>query len=219
VQQISAADKDGRDFLDIAGIVGFQQGDLPAVGDICGDTECADPRHADARPRQLSERFTIIGFDIAAHAQRITGMLVTYGVGLTLGNWLGGKLADRSVDRKLLITLVGLSLVLTAFAWMMPYPIPTSLLILLWGVASFALVPLLQVRVMKAASDAPQPGLCGEYRGLQSRKCHWRGAWRRRDRCRLRPSCRRLGGGRDGRSGMGGSMVCRSRRRAALRGM
>ena len=85
----------------------------------------------------------------------ITGMLVTYGVGLTLGNWLGGKFADKSVDRTLLITLAGLSFILTAFAWLMPYPIPTSLLIFLWGMASFALVPPLQVRVMKAASDAP----------------------------------------------------------------
>jgi DHA1 family inner membrane transport protein len=32
-------------------------------------------------------------------------MLVTYGVGLTLGNWLGGKFADRSVDRTLIVTL------------------------------------------------------------------------------------------------------------------
>jgi len=29
----------------------------------------------------------------------VTAMLVTYGLGLTVGNWLGGKFADRSVDR------------------------------------------------------------------------------------------------------------------------
>lgn len=29
----------------------------------------------------------------------VTAMLVTYGVGLTLRNWLGGRLADRSVGR------------------------------------------------------------------------------------------------------------------------
>lgn len=85
----------------------------------------------------------------------ITAMLVTYGLGLTVGNWLGGKFADRSVDRTLIVTLASLSAILTAFAFAMPFAIPTSVLVFLWGVASFALVPPLQVRVMAAASDAP----------------------------------------------------------------
>ena len=84
-----------------------------------------------------------------------TAMLVTYGVGLTAGNWLGGLFADRSVDRTLMVTLAGLALVLAAFAVLMPFAVPTAILIFLWGVASFALVPPLQVRVMTAASDAP----------------------------------------------------------------
>jgi DHA1 family inner membrane transport protein len=37
----------------------------------------------------------------------------------------------------------------------MPFAVPTSVLVFLWGVASFALVPPLQVRVMAAAGDAP----------------------------------------------------------------
>ncbi|MCW2413374.1 MULTISPECIES: MFS transporter [unclassified Sphingobium] len=85
----------------------------------------------------------------------VTAMLVTYGVGLTVGNWLGGIFADRSVDRTLMVTLAGLALVLVAFAVLMPFAAPTAILICLWGVASFALVPPLQVRVMAAAADAP----------------------------------------------------------------
>lgn len=85
----------------------------------------------------------------------VTAMLVTYGVGLTVGNWLGGIFADRSVDRTLMVTLAGLALVLAAFAALMPFAAPTAILIFLWGVASFALVPPLQVRVMTAAVDAP----------------------------------------------------------------
>lgn len=85
----------------------------------------------------------------------ITAMLVTYGVGLTVGNWLGGKFADRSVDRTLIVTLASLSAVLVALAVLMPYAAPTAILVFLWGVASFALVPPLQVRVMSAAADAP----------------------------------------------------------------
>ncbi|WP_343612522.1 MFS transporter [Novosphingobium sp.] len=85
----------------------------------------------------------------------ITAMLVTYGVGLTVGNWLGGKFADRSVDRTLMVTLASLTAILVAFALTMTQALPTAVLVFLWGIASFALVPPLQVRVMNAAKDAP----------------------------------------------------------------
>lgn len=85
----------------------------------------------------------------------ITAMLVLYGLGLTVGNWIGGKFADRSVDRTLIVTLAGLSLVLLTFAVAMPLASVSAVLIFLWGIASFALVPPLQVRVMDAAREAP----------------------------------------------------------------
>jgi len=85
----------------------------------------------------------------------ITAMLVLYGLGLTVGNWIGGKFADRSVDRTLIVTLAGLSLVLLIFAVAMPLASVSAVLIFLWGITSFALVPPLQVRVMDAARDAP----------------------------------------------------------------
>jgi DHA1 family inner membrane transport protein len=85
----------------------------------------------------------------------VTAMLVIYGLGLTAGNWLGGRFADRSVDRTLMVTLGALSAILVAFAMLLPHAAPTAVLIFLWGVASFALVPPLQVRVMTAAADAP----------------------------------------------------------------
>lgn len=85
----------------------------------------------------------------------VTAMLIVYGVGLTVGNWLGGRYADRSVDRTLIVTLAGLTLLLIAFAVFMPHETPAAILIFLWGVASFALVPPLQVRVMAAAAEAP----------------------------------------------------------------
>ena len=93
----------------------------------------------------------------ATHASLafVTAMLVTYGIGLTVGNWLGGRFADRSVDRTLIVTLASLTAILVAFALLMPFAVPTAIMIFLWGVASFALVPPLQVRVMAAAADAP----------------------------------------------------------------
>ncbi|EIZ77956.1 major facilitator superfamily protein [Novosphingobium sp. Rr 2-17] len=109
-----------------------------------------------------SAMFTVFTYIVpilrdATHASLgfVTTMLVTYGVGLTVGNWLGGKFADRSVNGTLIVTLAGLSATLVAFAMLMPYAGASAVLIFIWGIASFALVPPLQVRVMTAAADAP----------------------------------------------------------------
>jgi DHA1 family inner membrane transport protein len=97
----------------------------------------------------------ILQHETHASISFVTAMLVTYGVGLTVGNWLGGKFADRSVDRTLIVTLALLTALLVAFAFAMPFAGVSAVLIFLWGVASFALVPPLQMRVMAAAADAP----------------------------------------------------------------
>ncbi|MEA1083386.1 MFS transporter [Sphingomonas sp. CD22] len=85
----------------------------------------------------------------------VTAMLMLFGIGATIGNTLGGRLADRSVDRALTIMLAVLTLTLVAFAGLMHWPLPAAVAILIWGVASFAIVPPLQMRVMQAAADAP----------------------------------------------------------------
>jgi DHA1 family inner membrane transport protein len=85
----------------------------------------------------------------------VTAMLALFGIGLTLGNVWGGRSADRSIDRTLITSLVVLIAVLLAFTVLMQWPLPAALSILLWGAASFALVPPLQMRVMEAAKDAP----------------------------------------------------------------
>ncbi|ARW15980.1 MFS transporter [Komagataeibacter europaeus] len=81
--------------------------------------------------------------------------LVIYGIGLTIGNWLGGHFADKSVDATILTALSALTVLLMLFAWAMRWPSPAAVLIFLWGVATFALVPPLQLRVMMNAGDAP----------------------------------------------------------------
>lgn len=77
-----------------------------------------------------------------------------FGVGLTLGNVWGGKAADRSIDRTLILSLAGLIAVLLVFPLVLDWPLPTALAILVWGAASFALVPPMQMRVMEAANLA-----------------------------------------------------------------
>ncbi|MBS3685144.1 MFS transporter [Klebsiella pneumoniae] len=85
----------------------------------------------------------------------VTAMLVTYGIGLTVGNWLGGKFTDRYPDRTLAFSLAALVASLVLFAIFMRYSVPTAVLVFLWGVASFAVMPPLQMRVMAAAKGAP----------------------------------------------------------------
>jgi DHA1 family inner membrane transport protein len=85
----------------------------------------------------------------------ITAMLMLFGVGATIGNGVGGRLADRSVDRALMTMLAIMALTLLAFTVLMQWPVTAAIAILVWGIASFAIVPPLQMRVMDAASDAP----------------------------------------------------------------
>ncbi|WP_442513520.1 MFS transporter [Pseudomonas promysalinigenes] len=103
--------------------------------------------------------FTYIAPILHSQAQAstsfITAMLVLFGIGLTLGNVCGGKAADRSVDRTLIVSLLVLIAVLLVLPATFGWSLPTALAILLWGIASFALVPPLQMRVMDAAKDAP----------------------------------------------------------------
>ena len=85
----------------------------------------------------------------------VTVALVVYGVGLTVGNWLGGKFADRNLSRTLIVVLVALVALLGLFAVTMRSAVPAVATIFAWGVATFALVPPLQAKVMAVAKDAP----------------------------------------------------------------
>jgi len=85
----------------------------------------------------------------------VTAMLVLYGIGMTIGNIWGGRAADRAPQRTLVVSLGLLTAVLVAFAAVMQWPVAAAVAILVWGFASFAIVPSLQMRVMEAAHDAP----------------------------------------------------------------
>src|SRR5690606_30093763 len=83
----------------------------------------------------------ILRSETQASTSFVTAMLVLYGIGLTLGNMWGGKAADRSVDRTLIVSLGVLILVLLVFTVLMRWPLPAAVAILIWGMASFAIVP------------------------------------------------------------------------------
>ena len=103
--------------------------------------------------------FTYIAFTLTEvsgfAASTVPWLLIVFGVGLFIGNTLGGRAADRNVDRTLLAVLSVLVVVLVAFALSAGNQILTIASLLLLGGFGFATVPGLQMRVMKYAAKAP----------------------------------------------------------------
>ena len=85
----------------------------------------------------------------------VTGTLLLIGIGLTLGNVLGGKFADRSLSATLTGGFLATAVASLAFSWTAYSFIPAEINLLLWGIASFSLVPALQVNVMRFGHAAP----------------------------------------------------------------
>ncbi|MFM0737180.1 MFS transporter [Paraburkholderia xenovorans] len=85
----------------------------------------------------------------------VTAMLVLIGVGFSIGNMAGGRLADRSLNGSLIVFLSLLVAVMLAFPVLARTHLGAAGSVLVWGIATFAVVPPLQMRVMRAASEAP----------------------------------------------------------------
>ncbi|MFB2567525.1 MFS transporter [Rhizobium sp. IMFF44] len=85
----------------------------------------------------------------------VTLGLVLIGVGFTIGNWLGGRLADWSLDGATKIFLGLLAAIMFVLPLAMTSHIGAAIGLLVWGGAAFAIVPPVQMRVMEAAAEAP----------------------------------------------------------------
>lgn len=85
----------------------------------------------------------------------VTGMLVLIGVGFSIGNYLGGKLADRSVTGTLKGFLILLIAIMLAIPFLARSEVGAAISMVVWGAATFAVVPPLQMRVMRVAHEAP----------------------------------------------------------------
>ncbi|MFT2815488.1 MFS transporter [Leifsonia sp. A12D58] len=103
--------------------------------------------------------FTYIAFTLTEvtgfASTSVPWLLILLGVGLFIGNVLGGKAADRGVDRALAVILIGLILVLVVFALTAHSPIMTIASLFLMGGFGFATVPGLQLRTMTYGGTAP----------------------------------------------------------------
>ncbi|MEK3910945.1 MFS transporter [Paenibacillus sp. FSL H7-0331] len=85
----------------------------------------------------------------------VTWILILFGCGVTLGNIVGGKLADWKLMPSVLGLYFTICVLLTLFTFTIYSPTAAVLTIFLWGAASFAVFPGLQVRVMSLAQAAP----------------------------------------------------------------
>lgn len=85
----------------------------------------------------------------------VTAGLVLIGLGFTIGNGLGGRLADWSLDGAAKLLLAALAILMLTLPFVMTTHLGAAAGLLLWGAAAFAVVPPAQMRVMHAAADAP----------------------------------------------------------------
>lgn len=81
--------------------------------------------------------------------------LVLIGVGFTIGNSLGGRLADWSLDGATRIILLALALIMVVLPWALGTHLGAGVGLVVWGAAAFGMVPPVQMRVMQAAAEAP----------------------------------------------------------------
>ncbi|RZA24747.1 MAG: MFS transporter, partial [Proteobacteria bacterium] len=85
----------------------------------------------------------------------VTYTLLLIGLGLTVGNIIGGKLADRRLGATLVGVFAAMAVVSTALSWTAVAVIPTEITLFLWAAAAFAAVPALQINVVTFGKSAP----------------------------------------------------------------
>lgn len=85
----------------------------------------------------------------------VAAVLLLFGVGLTLGNTWGGRLADKHPLHALRLELIALIVIMAVMTQVLTLQWLTVLTIFVWGVAAFATVPALQMQVVEKARQAP----------------------------------------------------------------
>ncbi|NIH82571.1 MFS transporter [Amycolatopsis viridis] len=85
----------------------------------------------------------------------VTLLLALAGVGMTIGNLLGGRLADKALMPSLYVALLSLAAVLAVFTVTAHSKVGAAITIFLVGVAGFMIGPMMQTRVMLKAGGTP----------------------------------------------------------------
>lgn len=87
-----------------------------------------------------------------------TALLALFGLGMTAGTVIGGRLADRAPMRTLYVFLSLLAVSLLAFLVTSESMVLTSINVFVVGLAGFAAIPSIQARILDEAKEAPALG-------------------------------------------------------------
>jgi MFS transporter, DHA1 family, inner membrane transport protein len=83
----------------------------------------------------------------------VSWTLLLIGAGLTLGNIVGGRLADRHLTATLAGSFLAAAAFSTLFHWTSGTFVLTEATLFLWAAATFAAVPALQTNIVNIAGD------------------------------------------------------------------
>ncbi|MET0264321.1 MAG: MFS transporter, partial [Duganella sp.] len=81
--------------------------------------------------------------------------LVLIGIGFTIGNSIGGRLADWSLDGATKLLLALLATIMVLLPLLLKTHAGAAIGLVVWGAVAFGIVPPVQMRVMRAAAQAP----------------------------------------------------------------
>lgn len=101
--------------------------------------------------------FTLTGVSGFA-SSTVPWLLALFGVGLFIGNFLGGRSADKNIGMTLLVLLIGLVIILAVFSRVAGNQIGTIIALFFMGGFGFAAVPALQMRIMIHSKEAQTLG-------------------------------------------------------------
>jgi MFS transporter, DHA1 family, inner membrane transport protein len=85
----------------------------------------------------------------------VSKVLVVFGVGITVGNLVGGRLADWKQMGVLIVGIMSLIVILLAMPFLVLSLTPAVLMIFVWGAVAFATGSPLQARIVEQAKGAP----------------------------------------------------------------
>ncbi|CFQ33745.1 MFS transporter [Yersinia bercovieri] len=87
--------------------------------------------------------------------QGVSWTLLLMGVGLTLGNIVGGRLADWRLSVSLTVTFLLIAVLSALFSWTSYSLLAAEVTLFLWSAAAFSAVPALQINVVAYGKKAP----------------------------------------------------------------
>jgi MFS transporter, DHA1 family, inner membrane transport protein len=106
-------------------------------------------------------------------------LLLVYGAGAVIGNFLGGWLSDKALMPSLTGLLAVLAGILALFWLVSGNQVPAAILTFVIGVLAFAIIPGMQTRVLATASAAPTLAVAVNASGFQLAAAFagWLGGW------------------------------------------